>query len=215
MKYSIALISLIFLLSCNDKPAATNDPKFQEELKSREVKKVSDGVIIDAAMKKGNFIADTAQKTLAKALQENIAKSGIAGAIKYCNLNAYPIMEELEKEFDAKIRRVSYKYRNPDDKPDELEKELLDAYDYQVLNKGELSPNIQRDGEYLLYTKPIVINNGLCLSCHGEVGKYLSEEDFNLIKELYPEDKAHNYQMNELRGMWSIRLSKKELIKDI
>jgi cytochrome c len=64
------------------------------------------------------------------------------------------------------------------------------------------------DSAHLLYTKPIVINNALCLNCHGEVGAAVTEETYALIREKYPNDNATGHQMGDLRGMWSITFSK-------
>ena len=103
---------------------------------------------------------------------------------------------------------------NTKDKPDSLELSLLEAYQYNIEKGLSIESNIKdpHDGKYLLYTKPIMIDNPLCLQCHGEIGKELSEETHQLIKELYPQDMATNYKMSELRGMWSIKLSKRNLI---
>jgi hypothetical protein len=60
-----------------------------------------------------------------------------------------------------------------------------------------------------------VINNAQCLNCHGTPGKEVLPENHELIKGLYPQDRATGYSMDDLRGMWSIRLSKKEIIKSL
>ncbi|MEQ8360525.1 MAG: DUF3365 domain-containing protein [Cytophagales bacterium] len=216
MRLLIFIFLSLILFSCYDKPANTSDESFKEEMKEREIKKVSDGAIIEAAMQRGNIIADSAQKLLGSSLKKAIAEGGVQNAVKYCNLAAYPIMDSIESHFGVDVKRASLKVRNPEDNPDELEKQLLEAYQYQIEIDDKLSSNIQRDGEeYLLYTKPITIENALCLKCHGEVGKYLKEEDYQLIKTLYPEDNAVGHQMGDLRGMWSIRISKKEIIKNL
>ncbi len=216
MRLQIFILLSLILFSCYDKPANTSDKAFKEEMKEREIKKVSDGAIIEAAMRRGNIIADSAQKLLGSSLKNAIAEGGVQNAVKYCNLAAYPIMDSIETHFGVEVKRASLKVRNPDDKPNQLEKQLLEAYQYQIDTDDKLSSNIQKDAEdYLLFTKPITIENALCLKCHGEVGKYLKEEDYALIKSLYPQDNAIGHQMGDLRGMWSIRMSKKEIIKDL
>lgn len=216
MKTLIFFLITILIVSCNDKPANTSDEAFKEEMKDRQIKIVSDGEIIEAAMRRGEIIADSAQKLLSASLKRAIAEGGVQGAIKYCNLSAYAIMDSLEKYYDADIRRAALKVRNPEDRPTKMEKQILEAYQYQVDNDDKLSSNIQRLGdEYLLFTKPITIQNGLCLNCHGEVGKYLKEEDYALIKNLYPQDNAVGHQMGDLRGMWSVTLSKKDIVKSL
>ncbi len=216
MRYLYFAILTVLIISCNDKPANTSDEAFKDEMKDRQIKKVSDGAIIDAAMRRGELIADSAQKLLGSSLKKALEEGGVQGAIKYCNLSAYPIMDSLEAYYGAEIRRASLKVRNPDDSPTKMEKQLLEAYQYQVEIDDKLSPNVQRlEDEYLLYTKPITIQNAMCLKCHGEVGKYLKEEDYALIKSLYPQDNATGHQMGDLRGMWSVKLSKKDIIKSL
>ena len=215
MKWILNLVLVFILFSCNDQPANTSDKDFQDELRNRELRKISDGEIIDAAMKRGNIIADSAQKLLGSTLKSAIKEGGVQHAISFCNLKAYGLMDSLSNEYSATIRRASLRLRNPDDKADKLEEQLLNAYQYQIETGDILSPNIQRDGEYLLYTRAITINDGVCLNCHGEPGKHLKTEDYELIKSLYPEDNASSHKMGDLRGMWSIRLSKKDIIKSL
>ena len=63
--------------------------------------------------------------------------------------------------------------------------------------------------------KAITIPNGLCLNCHGEPGKEINESTLEKINSLYPEDKAIDFKVGDLRGMWSIEMPKKEVVKDI
>jgi len=53
------------------------------------------------------------------------------------------------------------------------------------------------------------------LNCHGEPGKEISEETLQKLNELYPEDKAIGHQIGDLRGMWSIKIPKKEVVKEM
>ena len=81
-------------------------------------------------------------------------------------------MDSLEQQYDAEIKRVSMHYRNPEDQPDGTEKKILEAYQYSLDSGYSLSDNVQKVGsQFILYTKPIVIDNPLCLNCHGEPGK--------------------------------------------
>jgi N-acetylglucosamine-6-phosphate deacetylase len=82
-------------------------------------------------------------------------------------------------------------------------------------NKIEPSPNIQKieNGEVYLYSKSIIIPGGLCLNCHGEPGKDINDETLKKLNELYPQDQAKGHQIGDLRGMWSIKIPKKEVVK--
>ncbi|MFV8227127.1 c-type heme family protein, partial [Christiangramia aquimixticola] len=76
-------------------------------------------------------------------------------------------------------------------------------------------PNIQKfeNGEVLLYTKPITIPSGMCLNCHGEPEKEISKETLVKLDQLYPSDRARGHKVGDLRGMWSVRIPKKEVVK--
>ena len=48
----------------------------------------------------------------------------------------------------------------------------------------------------------------LCLKCHGKIGETLNEDDYTIIKKIYPDDKAIGYDNENLRGIWSIQFEK-------
>ncbi len=213
-KQALFTLSFLIFLGCSGDKKVDRSA-YEDELESREIVHVTEAQLFEATLKVGDSIANLAQKKLGGSLQQAIKNEGIEGAIKFCNLNAYNLVDSLETTYDAEIKRVSINYRNPSDKPDSIETQLLEAYEYNVENGIPLTNNIQKihQTDYLLFTKPIEINNPLCLQCHGKIGKQLSEKTNELIKELYPEDLAVNYEMNDLRGMWSIKLSQKKIIQ--
>ena len=47
-----------------------------------------------------------------------------------------------------------------------------------------------------------------CLQCHGNVENQIEEETFKTIKVLYPNDQALGYDVNNVRGIWSITFNK-------
>lgn len=215
MKKTIyVLIISLTLSACNSNERVSKDV-FEQVNKSMEVKKLSESEIIQAAMVWGEEISKESQEQLTAALKQAIAEEGVPGAIGFCNVNALPIMSEVGEKYGVSVRRVSLKYRNPEDKPLPEEEALLDAYAYNTENRIKNEPNIQKiqNGDVLLFTKAIVIPDAFCLNCHGEVGKEISPETAEKLKTLYPDDKATGHKVGDLRGMWSIGLPKKELIK--
>ena len=115
----------------------------------------------------------------------------------------------------VKIRRVSNRYRNPSDQPQDSEIQILEAYEYNAENGIESEPNIQKleNGEVLLYTKPIIISSSLCLNCHGKPGLEIDKATLKAIDSKYPNDRAKDHNMKDLRGMWSVMIPKKEVVK--
>ena len=204
---------MALLAGCVGKIDDKNINAAKEGIENRKIRKISDAELIVLTYERGRIISDTAQKTLAHHLSTAIADNGFEGGLQYCNANAYPLIDSIQSNFKVTIKRVSLKSRNPQDKPDGLEEELLEAYQYNIDNQLDLMDNVQRvDETQLLYTKPIVINNKFCLACHGSKDE-ISIENLNVIKSLYPQDKAMDYKLGDLRGMWSIRFDKKELVK--
>lgn len=211
---SVLLVLFVFLFSC--KSDRQIDRSIVDEVKkSGEIKKISEADILNHAMQWGDEISQEAQQALISALQEAIAGKGVEGAIEFCNIEALPITQETADKYQIKVKRVSLKTRNPHNNPDENELQVLEAYAYNVENNIETRPNVQKigGGETLLYTKAIQIPSGLCLNCHGEPGKDIHEETLNKINELYPDDKATGYKVGDLRGMWSLYIPKKEVVK--
>lgn len=132
-----------------------------------------------------------------------IEELGVKGALKFCNLNAYPIIYHLEKTKNVKIRRTSAKFRNPANQPDSLEKTILDYYSKLLIDGKKLKSIIKPINKDIHFFKPIIIMD-LCLKCHGNIGEELKLDDYDTIKELYPLDNATGYKTGDLRGMWHL-----------
>jgi hypothetical protein len=67
-----------------------------------------------------------------------------------------------------------------------------------------LQEHLEVTDETFTYYSPIVIQNHMCLLCHGEPGKSMEQENHNFIKTKYPDDLATGYQLGDLRGAWKV-----------
>jgi len=208
------VVASISLWSCEPRDRISKET-FEQVNESMEVKRLTEVEIIEEAMIWGDSITTEAQAQLMAALQKAIEEEGAAEALEFCNANALSLVSEVGKTYGVEIRRVSNRNRNPQNLPLGEESDILDAYEYTAESGGKSDPNIQKisGGEVFLYTKPIVIPSGFCLSCHGEPGKGLDESTFKKLGELYPDDKAIKHQVGDLRGMWSVKIPKKEVVK--
>ncbi|WP_194775079.1 Tll0287-like domain-containing protein [Pararhodonellum marinum] len=204
------------LLSCGNQERVSKEV-FDEVKESMEVKKVNESDLINKAMEWGESISQEAQQQLISTLQKAITEKGVPGAVEFCQAEALPILKEVSDKYQVKVRRVSNDYRNPQDQPKEFESGLLSAYEYNVENDLDSRPNIQKlnQGTELLFTKAIMIPSTLCLNCHGDAETDISPETMDKIKSLYPEDKAIGHKVGDLRGMWSILMPTKEVIKQL
>jgi hypothetical protein len=208
------LFLLLIVLCTSDKKVDTTAIK--KEIESRKIKKVTEAEIVAEVMELGNLVASSTRKTLSSELKQALAVGGVENAISYCNLNAMPLVDSLSDAYGADIRRVSLKTRNPADDPSELERELLEAYQYQWKDSISLKANVQQiDGERYLFTEAILVDNALCLTCHGKPDNGMLQETSDFIKTKYPEDQATGYALGDLRGMWSITFSKKKVIQQM
>jgi hypothetical protein len=214
MKNLFLLCITILIIACGPQERISKEA-FDDVQFNTEIKRITEVEIIEGAMVWGDSITQEAQAQLTAQLQEAIATNGPAGAIDFCKVNALPILKSLESKHAITLRRVSSQPRNPADAPNAQELPLLDAYAYNAENNILADPSIQKieNGEVLLYTKPIVMGNALCLSCHGDPKKDIAPETSTKLKQLYPQDLATGYALGDLRGMWALRLPKKEVVK--
>ncbi|XOV92676.1 MAG: DUF3365 domain-containing protein [Bacteroidota bacterium] len=211
--YSCLAIAVYFFGCTPDKPQDTSAVK--EEMKSRELVRVTDGELMARGNELGIEIVKVSQGTLQKALLQAIEKDGLVGAVGYCNANAYDIVKNLEDSLNVKIKRVSQKPRNPLDKPDSVESAILEAYAYDFSPTNAVNQLMELDEDNLIFTQPIAIANGLCLNCHGAAGEQVHDEVLAAIQSKYPEDKALGYSLGELRGMWSVKIPKKTVVNSL
>lgn len=197
MKSRISLLLFSFLIilqACNEdnsKAEVIDDQPSLNESDKREY------------VARGREIAKQTFITLSTQLKAKISEGGIQNAVDYCNVAAYPLTDSIAKANNVVLRRATDRYRNPGNKADSLESIVLDEYKKNVNEGLKLEARIIEDGGVVHFYAPIK-TKGLCLSCHGEPGKFISEADYAFIKEKYPKDLAINYESDELRGIWSI-----------
>jgi len=143
-------------------------------------------------------------------MQVEVKARGPAGALQQCSKVALGLAKQHEQE-GWRVRRVSVKYRNPADAPDDYEARVL--HEFAALKaKGELEIDTEHaevvtdEGRtYLRYMKPIVMGSPVCLSCHGGPRDIPPDVQAEL-RRLYPDDKATGYQIADLRGAVSVKL---------
>jgi len=193
---------LLFALACSNNTAGEKVDGQQEETLTTEEKEVY--------LNKGKQVVGKVGSALISQLTGVLnAGAPIDSAVRYCNTIAYPLVDTLAKDQAILVKRVSNKFRNPADAPNEREKAVLARF-RQGMNEGQdvPAPVLEPiDAQTIGYYQPIMVME-LCLKCHGEVGKDIAERDYQTIKELYPQDKATGYRVGDLRGMWTVHLKK-------
>lgn len=146
------------------------------------------------------YVIET-KKLLGKNLMQQIQKNGTVEALSFCNQNAISLTDSMSNYFQVEIRRVSDKNRNPDNKADEMESSIIKEYEKLLSTQQEIKPIIKDSNFYY----PI-LTNSMCIQCHGIPSKDVSSEVTAKLNQLYPNDKAIGYEINQVRGIWSIKM---------
>lgn len=138
-----------------------------------------------------------------------IKNNGLLAAVSVCSDTAQLLTNDFGVERGVYLKRVSFKNRNENNKPDEFESEGLKYFE-RLKNEGKLDSLsefvklVNEDNvDYLRYMKPIVIQPP-CLNCHGRK-EQMMPEIITLINTKYQNDKAVDYQIGDLRGAISIQ----------
>lgn len=209
-------IAFMIVWACGFSTEKRRPKKIQDSFDQREVKKVSEADIINKSKKIGDSITQKATAVFMGKISQKYAEGGYSAAAEFCSMNAYPLTDSLAKQYKVFLKRVSSKYRNPANAPSSIENQILDAYQYSIDHGDELGTNIQfiRPGDTILYNRPIRIPSELCLNCHGNPNQ-ISEEVQSILKQEYPDDKATGYKVGDLRGMWSLKFLKKEIVQSL
>jgi hypothetical protein len=160
---------------------------------------------------KGEEIAGALIKTLLGELQNSINQKGLKGSFSYCSERAIPLTDSLSKAYGVKIKRTSFKFRNPKNKPDKMEERALRFFETAINGGKKPEYYIQtfRRGNQTIYRyyKPLFVAP-LCLNCHGKDNMNIPAEVLQEITKRYPRDKARGYSEGEFRGV--IRVEFKE-----
>lgn len=129
-------------------------------------------------------------------------------AIEVCSHSAMEIAADLSAKKGWRVARTSLKLRNPQNKPDAWEKEILAKFEKRKA-AGEDPAKIEdyavmtdaKGQKVFRYMKAIPTAEKPCLACHG--GK-LSKEVEASLKKFYPTDKARGYKAGDIRGAFTI-----------
>jgi hypothetical protein len=151
----------------------------------------------------GNQITNTAQKTLLHHVGSAMKMGGPIAAIQYCNINAMTITDSLSETQNATISRVTDRTRNKNNSLAEEDMGIWGHYKTGEINV-QMGDTLIDISDKKVYYKPIYIANPACLNCHGQSGTDVIDVTVAKLDEFYPEDKAREYNLGELRGMWKV-----------
>jgi hypothetical protein len=191
MYFRITIVLIFLLVSCgNVQENAENEP----ESVSRET----------VYSEKGKEIVTNTGLILRNRVSRAIDEQGIIKAVQYCSIEAENISDSLSAVYNARIKRITDKPRNPDNAANEYELQLMSDFRNKMASGSDLSPALIEEENRMTFYAPITLNTPLCLNCHGERGTDIRPEAFITIQLLYPKDKATGYKMGDLRGLWKV-----------
>ena len=163
-------------------------------------------LVAEARARAGSFAAE-----LKKTLQQSIKTGSLEAAVSSCHVAAPAIAAGHSKDH-WQIGRTALKVRNPNNRPDAWERRVMEGFQ-QRLQQGESFGNLEvsriSDGEFR-YMKAIP-TAGLCVGCHGD---NIAEPVRKRIDALYPNDAARGFQVGDMRGAFTIRLTLDQLAPD-
>ncbi len=147
------------------------------------------------------------KKELGKNLISTIQKKGTLEAVSFCNKRAYLIIDSMAVAQNATIRRVSDKPRNPKNQANQKELRSIETFKKAIAANKDYEPITEVTHDEVKFYYPIMTNS-MCLQCHGDPNIDIKPEVIVSLSNLYPEDKATGYDVNEVRGIWSITFDK-------
>lgn len=140
-------------------------------------------------------------KQLKQTLKQTLQSEGAISAVTVCNLEAPAIAESVSTE-GWKVSRTALKVRNPANRPELWEQEVLKTFETRLANGTdpktlEYADVVNKEFRYM----KAIPTGAVCLACHGsEMNPQLQQH----IKSLYPQDQATGFSVGELRGAFSL-----------
>ena len=163
----------------------------------------------DSALADAREVADELTTELKRLLSDELAKGGFTGAVRICGEKAQTLAGQFNAARGASARRVSLRYRNRNDQPDDYERAMLERWQTLLDSKQfpKESAQVVSDAQgrkHLRYLRPIVVQ-AMCLTCHGNPAQ-IPAEVTEVIRQRYPSDLATGYAVGDLRGAVSVRV---------
>ncbi len=208
-KINLVIISLL-VISCNLDQNKVDREKIKQEISDREIKRLSDADIQDAAFLLGEKIVSEAEvvvnNKLAPIINEAPVDSTKGGWIIFPPCSAFNdfLLKSYNDSIQHDVTLISNQYFDLTGPVADKAKLLLEAYQYNDEHQLPMENNVQKvEPEFILFTKPIINKDTSCIPCL----KGVTNRDIVDYKK--PEDSL------QFCGMWLVKISKKALIKSL
>jgi hypothetical protein len=154
----------------------------------------------DARLADSRVLVQEYAKRLQSALQDGLSNGGPEAAIAVCRDIAPKLASELSRQSGAKVARVSRRYRNPANAPEEWQDAVLQTLQQRAQDPADSLEVYIEDKDRSRYMKGIRLQP-MCVMCHGRVLSETVSQQLNLD---YPHDRARGYEPGQLRGGFSV-----------
>ncbi|MDN5212859.1 hypothetical protein QQ020_12410 [Fulvivirgaceae bacterium BMA12] len=206
----ILMFLLLFgLTGCNTEGnKAVDREKIKQEMSDRQIKRVSEPALMEAAFQTGEKLVSAAEGVLLEKLKNFSENNQLDSVVDQVGHQDYEkliaaLIDSLNHEAGHRISLIGLGLEKIHPDTSVIEKQLLDAYQYNVEHDIPLEDNIQKSGTgYLLFTRAITSEMNICSLI---LAKNISSDD---------PDKLSGQQVG-FCGIWSIKLSKKDIIKSL
>jgi len=109
-------------------------------------------------------------------------------------------IKEIEKKEGFVITHAAVRWRNPKNAATPFEARLMSRFTHNKDFKKFWDITFEGDKTYRRLIMPIFVEKA-CLACHGEKAKRPA-----FIVKKYPDDKAYDFNVGDLRGIISIKV---------
>jgi hypothetical protein len=160
----------------------------------------------DVKQKLQNYALET-KGVLGKNLMNAINTQGTEKAIEFCSTKAIVLTDSMGTAFNATLKRVSDKPRNPLNMANDNEAAFINELKEKVSKGEKMTPKFsESDGKITGYFP--IETNALCLQCHGSKDLDIKPNVLKKIAQLYPKDQATGYKENQIRGIFVVTQNK-------
>jgi hypothetical protein len=162
---------------------------------------------INALKAEGKQVIMQLGGSLKKELKAAVKSQGAPHALQVCNERAPEITEQVNMDSGWTIARSSHKLRNPGNQPDAYTAAAIEEFlarqengePAKAMVKAEI---IEQDGQKVFRMVKAIPTGKQCLACHG--GAEVSDAVATRLNDLYPADKARDFKVGEMRGVFTL-----------
>lgn len=185
--FNLIFFPILLLCSCYERLPESKE--IAAEAKRRKIGRIKPADILEETNRLGELIISETDSTWKLELDKEIDSKVTMQNSSACIIELQPFRNKSLNDFSISKWGIKNAKSN---KSIIKEREILDAYLYNVAKKLPIESNIQKLGDtVLLFTQPIYFDKSKCKNCHS------------------------SNKTTDFAGMWSVSMSKKKIVENI